>query len=305
MRIETTPVFRSLFTGPGAWQAADFSGPQDWTCRLSPDLDVAAIRRDLFEGRGFVVIQGVPVGDEDQARRVYLEVAGRLGMPMAQNARGDLLYSVRDEGQSIENQYGTVGVRFSKTNLGLDYHTDAGPMFGGGTADIVGLLCLREARSGGLSALVSAQTVHNIILEERPDYLERLYQTYYWDRRAELRPGESPVLEAPVFTYDGSLAVRHFPFYIHKAPEVTGLPLTEADTAPLAFLDEVMAREGLAAMFAMDRGDIQLVNNRAVLHSRTSYEDWPEPERRRHLVRLWLSAPAPAPGSYRPIPGSR
>lgn len=292
MHIETTSVFRSRFAGPGAWRAADFSGPQEWSYRLGPALDVEAIRRDLFEGRGFVVIQGVPVDDEAAARRLYLEVTSHFGAPMAQNARGDLLYSVRDEGQSIESQYGTVGVRFSKTNLGLDYHTDAGPMFGGGTADIVGLLCLQEARSGGLSALVSAQTVHNIILEERPDYLERLYQRYYWDRRAELRPGESSVLDAPVFTHDESLAVRHFPFYIHKAPEVTGLPLTEADTAPLAFLDEVMAREGLAAMFAMDRGDIQLVNNRAILHSRTSYEDWPEPERRRHLVRLWLHSPS-------------
>ncbi len=115
MRIETTPVCRSLFTGPGAWQAADFSGPQDWTCRLSPDLDVEAIRRDLFEGRGFAVIRGVPVDDREMARRVYLKIAGRLGTPIAQNARGDLLYSVRDEGQSIEKQYGTVGVRFSKT----------------------------------------------------------------------------------------------------------------------------------------------------------------------------------------------
>jgi hypothetical protein len=256
---------------------------------------VEPLRRELFRGRGFAVIRGLPVDDEAEARRLYLKIAGFLGSPMPQNARGDLLYSVRDEGQSIEKQYGTVGVRFSKTTLGLDYHTDAGPMFGGGTADIVGLLCLRTARSGGLSSLVSAQTVHNILLGERPDYLARLYQGYYWDRRAELRDGEPPVLFAPVFTYDGTLAIRHFPFYIYRAPEVTGVALTEADTAPLEFLDEAARRPGLAVNLAFEPGDIQFLNNRTILHSRTAYEDWPEPERRRHLLRLWLRCGEIAP----------
>lgn len=291
MRIETTEVYPAPFTGPGAWREADFSGPEAWTCRLTPDLDVEAIRRELFDGRGFVVLQGAPAGDEAEARRMYLEVAGRLGTPLAQNARGDLLYSVRNEGQSIEKDYGRVGVRFSKTNLGLDYHTDGGPMFGGGTADVVGLLCLQEARSGGWSALVSAETVHNILRQERPDLLERLYGAYFWDRRAELADGESPVLEAPIFRWDRRLQVRHFPFYIHRAPEVTGVELGPRDREALEFLDQVLQRPGLAVMFAMERGDIQFIDNRRILHSRTAYEDWPEPERRRRLLRLWLRCP--------------
>ena len=36
-------------------------------------------------------------------------------------------------------------------------------------------------------------------------------------------------------------------------------------------------------------GDIQFLNNHLIVHSRDDYEDWPEPERRRHLVRMLLS----------------
>jgi len=300
MEIRPTAVHRQRFTGPGAWREADAGGPQDWTFRLTPALltqiergefpEAERLRGELLEGRGFLVLKGVPVDDERRARRLYLAIAGFFGASLPQNARGDLLYSVRDEGQSIDREYGQVGVRFSKTTLELDYHTDAGPMFGGGTPDFVGLLCLQTPRSGGLSALVSAETVHNVLLDERPAYLERLYQTYYWDRRAELRPGESPILTAPVLRYDGRLQIRHFPFYIHRAPEVTSVPLTEADVAPLDYLDELTRRPGLAVAMEMEPGDIQLIHNRRILHSRTAYQDHPEPERRRHLVRLWLQA---------------
>lgn len=106
-------MFRGRFGGRGTWWARDFSGPEDWSYRLGPDLDIAAIRQELFGGRGFVVIRGV-------REEEYLPVAGQFGRVMAQNARGDLLYSVRNEGQSIARDYGQVGVRFSKTNLGLD-----------------------------------------------------------------------------------------------------------------------------------------------------------------------------------------
>jgi hypothetical protein len=122
---------------------------------------------------------------------------------------------------------------------------------------------MQEARSGGLSALVSAETVHNILLEERPDLLERLYRPYFWDRRAELREAESPALEAPVFRWTGRLQVRHFPFYIYRAPEVTGVELGAVHRESLEYLDEVMRREGLAVMFALEKGDMQLIRQPA------------------------------------------
>ena len=121
-----------------------------------------------------------------------------------------------------------------------------------------------------------------------PDYLERLYSPYHFDRRAELRPGEPSTLLAPVFTFNRSLAVRYFRFYIPKGHEVAGVPLSAADLAPLDFFESVMNRGHLPVTFEMEPGDMQFINNRLILHSRTAFDDYAEPERRRHLIRLWL-----------------
>ena len=323
MTIPPTPVHKALMTGPGAWRRSDFSGPADWGYCLKPETldeldqavrracdrgkdisiltaedfpvpsfqhDAVKLRREVLHGRGFVVVKGLPIDryTEEEASMIYWGIGTFFGATLPQNVKGDRLYSVRDEGQNISKDYGTVGVRFSKTTVGLQFHTDSAPMFQRHTPDIVALFALQTAKSGGSTALVSAQTLHNIILERRPDYLERLYCGYHFDRRAELKPGESPTLFAPIFTFDGCLKIRHFPFYIHKAPEITGIALTAADIEPLEFLDSVCQREGLTVTFDMEPGDMQFVSNTFILHSRTAYEDYPEPERRRHLVRLWL-----------------
>jgi hypothetical protein len=253
--------------------------------------DIRNLRHQLETGRGFLVVKGLPVDrySEEEACLLYWGLGALLGMPLPQNVRGDRLYSVRDEGYRIERDYGAVGVRFSKTTEGLHFHTDSAPALMGNTPDVVGLLALQIARQGGASALVSAQTVHNVLLHERPDYLERLYAPYHFDRRAELRPGEPCTLFAPIFTCDGSLAVRYFRFYIPKGHELMHAPLGPADTEPLDFLDAVMNRPELQVRFEMRRGDMQFVSNRFVLHSRTAFVDHPEPERRRHLKRLWLA----------------
>jgi len=161
-------------------------------------------------------------------------------------------------------------------------------MLAGYTPDIVCLLALQTAKSGGESSILSANTAHNILLNERPDFLDRLYAPYHMDRRAELPPGEAPTLPVPVFAYDGHLAVRYLRLYITKGHEVAGAPLTSADTDPLDYLDDVMRRPQLPVNFQMERGDMQFVNNVFILHSRTEYEDHPEPERKRHYIRLWL-----------------
>jgi len=324
MRIPPTPVHRAPITGPGAWRRADFSSPEDWTYRLSPAAleeleravkrmgnqqksiavltaedfpvsslagDVARLREELRAGRGFLVIRRLPVEryTQEQACRMYLALSSLFGAPLPQNVKGDLLYSVRDEGYDLSRDYGAVGVRFSKTTSELFFHTDSAPLFQGRTPDVVALLALQTAKSGGAAALISAQTIHNILLQEEPQRLERLYAGYHFDRRAELGDGESPTLFAPVFTYHSSLAMRHFPFYIYKAQELTGEALSGADKDSLESLDRITRREQLPVTFQMEPGDVQFVNNAFILHSRTAFEDHPEPERRRHLVRLWLA----------------
>jgi alpha-ketoglutarate-dependent taurine dioxygenase len=195
---------------------------------------------------------------------------------------------VRDEGYNFQRDYGAAGVRISKTSSAIDFHTDSSAAYAGYTPDIVALLGLRAARLGGASAIVSAQTVHNILRQERPDLLPRLYEPYYFDRRAELRPGESPTLLSPVFTFDQALSMRYFRFNLVRGHETAAVPLTEADLEPLDYMESVCRRPELSVKFDMERGDMQFVNNRFVMHSRTAFEDRPEPELRRDMLRLWM-----------------
>lgn len=294
MRIAETPVHEAPIAGPGAKRRDHFPDPQSWTRPLPPGeltgAETGALRQELLHGRGFAVLRGLSMDrlSEEEACGAYLAVGARLGRTLPQNVRGELLYAVRDEGQSIEKDYGRVGVRFSKTAEPLNFHTDSAPALMGVTPDIVGLLALEVAPSGGESALVSAYTVHNVMRQERPDLLARLYRSYHFDRRAEVLPGEPLTLQAPVFTYGESLHVRYFRFYIPQGHAIAGAPLGQPDEEALDYFEGVMRRAELQVRFAMRPGDIQFVNNRFVLHSRTAYQD--EAPRRRHLKRLWLAA---------------
>lgn len=317
-------MHRQRIDGPTAWRGADFADTAAWSYRLpasaieefdrslrrirqtgkaiealtAVDFDVptflpdaAALGREVRQGRGFVLIKGLPRErySELEACTIYWGVGALLGAAVPQNLKGEVLYSVRNEGVNLDRDYGQTGARTSKTTLGLNYHTDSAPVMAGHFPEIVGLLALATAKSGGESAIVSAATLHNIVLAERPDLLDRLYAPYHFDRRAELPPGAPPTLFAPVFTYRGRVAIRYLRFYIPKGHEQAGVPLTAADLEPLDFIDEAMQRPEMPVTFAMDPGDMQFVNNVFILHSRTAFEDHPEPERRRHLMRLWLA----------------
>jgi hypothetical protein len=198
---------------------------------------------------------------------------------------------VRDEGLTLERDYGRAGVRTSKTRGAFQFHTDSPSRLAGHTPDYIGLLVLRIAKSGGETALVSGYVAHNILAAERPDLLERLYQAFWVDRRAELPPGEDPVLATPVFAREsGRLFVRYLRFYITKGHEWKGVPLTSEELESLDALDEVMNRPGVALNVTPQPGDIQLVNNTFVLHSRTAYEDFADPALKRHYLRIWLAS---------------
>jgi hypothetical protein len=321
---------KSPVIDPGLWEAADFAGPEEWTLQLESatlaELDAAlrrigaaaadpqtlvredfplpsfttqaaAIRRQLWRGRGFVVLRGLPADryNDEEMRTLYWGICTHLGVIVPQTVRGDRLYSVRDEGYDMARDYGTAGVRTSKTRAAIDFHTDSPARLAGHTPDVVGLLVLRPARAGGESALVSGPAVHNVILRERPDLLDRLYEPFWMDRRIELPPGEAPVVQAPVFAFRETLQVRFLRLYIEKGHEMAGMPLTEQEVAALNYLGEVARRPALTVAMDLQRGDIQLLNNIFLLHSREQYEDHPEPERKRHYVRIWLVR-GPEPG---------
>lgn len=321
MEIATTPVHASRFSGPGAWTADHFTDESQFVYRFTPETlaeidaiirqrrerpnnvahngpwrlpsfeaDAVGLRNELRTGRGFVVLRGLLLDrySEEEATSVYWALGTLFGKPLPQNARGDLLYSVRDEGHV--NAYGAphLRVQVSKTSGALNFHTDGAPAWMGATPDVLGLFVLGTARSGGASVLVSGQTVHNVILEERSECLARLYEPYYFDRTAERRPGDSAFLHAPIFRFDRSLSARYFRYYIVEGQAQAGHALKDADLEAFDFLEDVMNRPELQAVFDMQLGDIQLASNFFILHSRTSYEDYPELDRKRHLKRMWI-----------------
>jgi alpha-ketoglutarate-dependent taurine dioxygenase len=254
-----------------------------WSAELRPVL--AALER----GRGFAIIKGSPTcpltGDDfspDEARALYWLVGQLLGEPFAQNVQGVLLYDVRDTGQDLAQ-----GARFSVTNYESSFHTDNS--FGEVVLDYVGLLCLHTARAGGVSQVVSGYAVYDCLRREDPDVLDLLSRPFHIDRRGGVRDGEAPTVEFPIIqrSSDG-LLFRYLRYWIHAGHEKARRPLTAEQTRALDVLDGVLARPELRAEFSLKPGDMFFINNRWILHNRTAFEDHPELERRRHLVRLWL-----------------
>jgi hypothetical protein len=234
-------------------------------------------RDEIRHGRGFVLVRGVPVQDwtTPQSEIFFWCLGQHLGIPGAQNPQGDLLGHVRDE-RSRED------VRFYRTNKSLAIHTD--------TADVVGLLCLQPAKSGGLSRIASSVAVYNELLRRSPSLVARLYAPMWFDTKGE---GGVPAFPVPPCRYaDGELRTFWQSDYYRSAQHHAGVPPLSAEEREL--LDEYDAI-GESPEFYLDMdlqpGDVQLLSNHTILHARTGFEDFEEPERRRHLLRLWLSLP--------------
>jgi alpha-ketoglutarate-dependent taurine dioxygenase len=255
--------------------------PDEARRRLRAELRPVA--EELERGRGFVIVEPV-AGVQDDRRRtlLYWLVGLALGEPAEQNVQGTLLYDVRDTGQDVR-----YGARFSVTNAESSFHTDAS--FWPDVVDVVGLLCLRPARSGGVNHLVNGHAVRDELAARDPEALAALARRYHVDRRGGSRPGEPATTEAPILEErpDG-LLFRYLRYWIEAGQEKVGRPLSEAQKRPLDSLDRTLADPSLRVELSLRAGEMLFLNNRWLLHNRTAFEDHSEPERRRHLVRLWL-----------------
>jgi hypothetical protein len=198
---------------------------------------------------------------------------------VSQNSRGHLLGHVTDEGVDIKDP----GSRGYQTRVRLPYHTDS--------SDTVGLLCLQPSKSGGLSSLASSTTVFNEVLARRPDLAHLWFQNWYYDRRNEQRAGEDPFFTTPLAVWhEDMLSIRYVRSFLDSATRHDEVPArTEEEAEFLDLVDEITVEDGIALHMDFQPGDIQFVCNYTTMHSRTAYEDWPEPERKRHLLRLWIS----------------
>jgi TfdA family taurine catabolism dioxygenase TauD len=244
---------------------------------------------ELLDGRGFVLWRGLPVERWGRRRSAiaFYGLGAHLGNAVSQNAQGDVLGHVRDMGLSSDDP----NVRIYQTRERQTFHTDS--------ADIVGLLCLQTARSGGASALVSSATLYNELRARRPDLAPWLFGPIATDRRGEVPAGAKPYFEIPVFNWFSNwLSAIYQRQYIDSAQRFPDAPrLTAQQVEALDLLDRLTDDPALHFTMELQPGDIQFVHNHALLHDRTAFVDWPDSTRRRHLLRLWLS-----PETGRPLP---
>jgi len=239
----------------------------------------------LDSGVRFALVERLPLDEigEGGARAAYWLLASMVSRPVAQKLDGTMIYDVHDTGRAA---LPGSGVRPDQTNIELKFHNDNS--YNTTPPDYVVLLCLRPAKSGGHSRVVSFHTVHNEILARQPDLLPRLYRPFRFDRQREYHPGEEPVFSAAVFEWAGELRTRFSAHQIRGGYALSEQPLDDEGSAALAAMLEIFDDDSLPADFDLEPGQLQFVHNRALGHSRTAFEDHPEPERRRHLVRLWL-----------------
>ncbi len=244
-------------------------------------LDV--IQEEVVNGRGFVLIRGLPVDRYtiEESAMAYFGIGSYLGWAIPQNAKGHVLGHVRDIGLDPDNPehrlYGTKARHL--------FHTDS--------CDIVGLLCLQTAKSGGQSKIASSVTVYNEMLKRRPDLVAVMMEPFVTDRKGEIPEGKGPFYEMPIFNpYGGYLTTTYNRDFITAAQRFDEVPrLSDEQIAAMDLADELAGSDEIRLDMDFRRGDMQFIHNHQVLHARTPYEDYSEPERKRHLLRLWLAPP--------------
>ena len=319
--MSATPI-----AGRDVWRGEDLARSTDWILTLTPaevgELDaalravqrrglawpsltrddfpipglaasLARISHELEHGRGLVLVRRIPVEryTEDELRIVYWGLGLHLGTPRFQNAQGELIGDVRDENRLYGNVRELDPARTGEPRTSRSKARSAGPLrFHTDRVDVVTLLCVRPAATGGLSKVVSGPAVHNEILTRRPDLHALLCAPYYHSREGEAG-GRTRYYAMPIFGMrDGRFTSQYSRTFVENAQHIPGVPaLTAAQNEALDLWAEVC--EQLCYAMDMRAGDLQLLNNHVVYHARSTYEDDPTPGRDRFLMRLWLSMP--------------
>ena len=250
------------------------------------ESDVAAWREEVMDGSGMLILSGFPLErySEDDLGMIHFGLGTHFGEAMSQSVMGDRLGHVINVGGKDPKE------RAYRNSTELDMHTDA--------CDVVAMMCLQKAKSGGYSGFVSAISIYNEILQRQPDLLPLLFEGFHYHRFGEEAPGQSPVTEEkiPVFSFrDGLLSVNYLRSYIEMAAEELKTPLTSQQVAALDLVDEIAQDDRFALKFISQPGDAVFFNNLTVLHNRTAFEDSEIEAEKRHLMRLWLVAHAPRP----------
>lgn len=305
------------FRGAAAWNSNEMAQQENWTRHLSeaeadelrlavatlkgrgkPLLEtrrsdfplpllqqrIAALRTELEGGRGFEMWRGLPVDDWDVEERqiAFWGLGLHVGAPVVQNSKGDLLGSVINT--TSTDPQANADSRFYHTNRAAPFHVDG--------ADVVGLMCVRSSMSGGASLIVSSASIYNAILRERSDLIHLLYEPLWFDHRGEQNAltGDPYWVTSICGWANGKLSMMYLRAFIESGQRYSGAPpLTDNHRELFDLIDRLAESEALCLPMDFQHGDIQWLNNHVILHSRTSFEDWPELNRRRWLLRLWLN----------------
>ena len=257
--------------------------PDDFTLDASRRF-MREVKRQIDDGFGFAIVDRLPVDrwSLSGSRAVWWLLASLVARPVAQKWDGTSIYDVTDLGRPPGN-----GVRPDVTNYEQNFHTDNS--YNNEPPHYVGLLCLRTAMEGGVSGIVSFTTAHEEMRKRHPELLERLFQPYHFDRQREHAPGDIMTTFHPMLARDGDrLIARLSHFQITNGYKLAGKPLDNRGAAALDAFEAILNEPGMSARFHFEPGQMQLIDNRALGHKRTSFRDWPDPERKRLLVRLWL-----------------
>ena len=308
------------YDGPSAWTGAEMRGRNDWIMWLSEaeraELDAAwrgsahipieaigpadftlptlgpklhTLRDEIIDGRGFVLVRGLDTDGWpiERTARTWWGLGAWFGRAVSQNAMGHVLGHVRD----LDYHTDDPNVRTYQTTERQYYHADS--------CDIVGLMCLRPAKRGGLSSIVSSVTLYNEMARRRPELAAVLSEPVPFDRRGEVPDNEAPFFLNAVFNHHAGLVSSYVSRrYVESSQRHPDAPrLTPLHVEALDLLDELAEDPDLHLDMEFRPGDIQLLHNHTIFHDRTAFEDWPEPERKRHLLRLWLCPP-----NGRPLP---
>jgi hypothetical protein len=309
---------------PAAWTAEDMLNTDEWVYSLSDaeigDLmnavgameaqgtDIKDFTRETFnlpvlgpalsdiyheltEGRGFVLIRGLPIADISrwQAGAAFYGMGTYLGRALSQNPMGHVLGHVKDMGKSYDDPMS----RGYQTAARMNFHSDQ--------CDYVALLCVQPSKSGGSSLIASSLNIYNEMCKRRPDLAKALCKDFYFTKHGEVASGEDPWYLMPIFAFqDGYLSIRGAGIHVRKAQSLSGVPkFTETEEEGLKMFQELA--DELAMPMDFQPGDIQILHNHVMLHTRTAFEDYPEAVRKRHLMRLWLADPdgRPTPPGFR------
>ena len=306
----------NIFEAPSAWEIEELRSTNDWCFEIdqadrkqittsiksvfdkdrdlfdySPDefnlgSSWAIIERALLEAhhqKGLSIVRGLPREDlnHEEFRLLSWAIGLKAGVARPQGLASQYISAVQDAGMD----YRAANGRGYSSNAELDFHVDV--------ADLTILTCYNKAKSGGQSMISSGVTAHNYLIKERPDLAEIAYQHFYFSRQEEQAPDEKPFYSLPLFEEEkGNLFCNWNRNRVQSAQNIEGVPeLSEQQKETMDVLDEILTRPELMYTMYLEPGDMQIINNYTMFHSRTGYEDFENDLQKRCLYRLWLAPP--------------